>query len=67
MAITLKAARVNCNLTQEQAAKLIGVSKSMLSKWEKGTHFPSVKRIARITEVYHVKYDDLIFLPKEYA
>lgn len=63
MAISLKAARVNKNLNQEKAAMLIGVSKSTLSKWEKGYCFPSTKYIPKITAVYGVKYDDLIFLP----
>ena len=63
MPITLKAARVNKNYNQKEAAKLIGVSTSMLSKWEKGKCLPSTKWIPRITEVYGVKYDDLIFLP----
>lgn len=63
MALTLKAARVNKKLNQIEAAKEIGVSLSTLSKWERGLCFPSVKYIERITEVYGVKYDDLIFLP----
>lgn len=63
MAMTLKAARVNRKLGQAEAAKRIGVSLSTLSKWERGVCFPSVKYITRITEVYGVKYDDLIFLP----
>ena len=62
MALTLKAARVNKKLNQAEAAKKIGVSLSTLSKWESGKCFPSVKYIPRITEVYCVKYDDLIFL-----
>lgn len=62
MAMTLKAARVNQNLKQSEAAKKIGVSLSTLQKWESGKCYPSVKYIARITEVYRVKYDDLIFL-----
>ena len=63
MAMTLKAARVNRKLGQAEAAKQIGVSLSTLSNWERGVCFPSVKYITRITEVYNVKYDDLIFLP----
>lgn len=63
MAITLKAARVNKKLSQKKAAKLIGVSVSMLSKWETGKCFPSARRIPKITETYGIKYDDLIFLP----
>lgn len=67
MAMTLKAARVNQNLNQVEAAKEIGVSVSTLQNWEKGKCCPSVKYIARITEVYRVTYDDLIFLPVNYA
>lgn len=63
MNISLKAARVNKNLTQKEAAKLLGISNNMLSKWENGKAFPSTKRIPKITEVYGVKYDELIFLP----
>lgn len=63
MAITLKAARVNKRLKQTQAAKLLGVSLSTLSKWERGKSFPSVKHIPKITEVYGIEYDDIIFLP----
>lgn len=67
MALSLKAARVNKKLTQKEAAKLIGVNVSMLSKWEAGKSVPSAKRIPKITEVYGVTYDELIFLPLDYA
>lgn len=67
VAMTLKAARINKKLTQKQAAKLIGVNVSMLSKWETGKAFPSTKRIPKITEAYGVNYDELIFLPTNYA
>ena len=67
MPITLKAARVNNNLNQQEAAKQIGVSIYTLSNWENGKSFPSAKYIERITDVYHISYDDLIFLPRNYA
>lgn len=63
MNISLKAARVNKKLTQKQAAKLLGVSANTLSTWENGRAFPSARRIPKITEVYGVKYDKLIFCP----
>ena len=63
MAITLKAARVNKNLTQKEAAKLIGISEPSLSNYESGKTFPSVPVIKRIEEVYGVTYADIIFLP----
>jgi transcriptional regulator with XRE-family HTH domain len=59
--LSLKAARVNCNLTQEEAAKKIGVTPKMLSDWENGKSFPNVKRLPAILSTYGVGYDDLIF------
>lgn len=63
MKVSLKAARVNRNLTQDQAARFLGVSSNTLSKWENGKAFPSARRIPKITEVYGVEYDKLIFCP----
>lgn len=65
--MTLRAARVNCNLTQEQAAKLIGVSPETIRKYEAAKTFPDVPVIRRIEEVYGVPYSDLIFLPQNYS
>ena len=42
MGITLKAARVNRNLNQKDAAKLIGVSLSTLQNYESGKRFPDI-------------------------
>lgn len=67
MPLSLKAARVNCNLTQEEAAKMIGVTPKMLSDWENAKSFPSVKRLPAILKTYNVGYDDIIFLPDYYA
>jgi len=67
MSITLKAARVNCGLTQEEAGKLIGVSQYTISNWEANKTFPDAMQILKIQDVYGVKYDDLLFLPQGYA
>lgn len=64
MEITLKSARVNKNLTQEEAAKLIGVNSDTLRRYEKGTTFPDVPVIMQIEKVYGLSYSDIIFLPK---
>lgn len=65
--LTLKAARINRNLTQKQAAKLLKISKDTLGKWERGKSFPSVSKIPLLEEVYNIKYEDIIFLSKDYA
>jgi putative transcriptional regulator len=63
MQITLKAARMNKQLTQRDAAARIGVTSDTIGNWERGKSFPDAMQIKRIEEVYKVRYDDLIFLP----
>lgn len=67
MQITLKAARINKNIKQAEAAKRIGVSEATISKWERGLCVPNVKFIPKIEEVYGVAYDQLLFLPPNNA
>lgn len=67
MAITLKAARVNANLTQPEAAEKLGVSTDTLRNWEKGKTFPNVQQIKNIEDAYGVSYNDLVFLPTHSA
>lgn len=62
--LTLKAARVNAGYTQEEAGKRIGVSKDVISNWERGISYPDVIELRRIEDVYHVTYNNLIFLPQ---
>ena len=68
MAMSLKAARVNANLTQEQAAKTIGVSTNTVSRWELGISAPHYKHLANICKAYGLtSYDEIIFLPRNNA
>ena len=64
MSITLRSARANKNLTQKQAADLIGVRVETLSNYEKGKTFPDVPTIKKIEEVYDIEYKDINFLPR---
>ena len=67
MKLTLKAARVNKGLTQKDAAKLMGVSRNVISNWERQISFPDVLQVQRIEEVYGLKFQEIIFLPSESA
>lgn len=62
MSITLKAARINVGLNQEDAAKKIGVHESTLRNWEKGKCFPDAVQIGKIEEIYKIQFSDIIFL-----
>lgn len=61
--LTLKAARVNANMAQKEAAKAIGVSNKTLGSWENGITSPPANKLPAICELYGVPYDQLNFLP----
>lgn len=62
MQISLRAARVNKGLTQEEAAARIHVNKATIINWEKGKTSPSAAQFENLCELYAVKKDD-IFIP----
>lgn len=62
LGISLKAARVNKNLTQAEAAEKLNVSKYTIGNWERGISFPDVEHIKKIEELYDVPYNDINFL-----
>lgn len=61
--MTLRAARVNAQLTQKEAAERLNVSNGTLCNWEKGISFPDIQQVNKICELYGVSLDNLIFLP----
>lgn len=67
MAISMKAARVNAQLTQREAAKALKISKATLLNYEKGRTVPQMDMANRMAELYKLAVDDIIFLPKEWA
>lgn len=62
MQISLKAARVNIGLTQEEVAAKIHVNKATIINWEKGKTSPSATQFESLCELYTVRKDD-IFIP----
>jgi transcriptional regulator with XRE-family HTH domain len=63
MKVTLKAARINKGLTQEDASKQLGVSVETLGNYEKGITYPDIPVLKKIEKVYGVEYSNIIFLP----
>ncbi len=61
--ISLKAARVNAGLTILEAAKLIGVGKDTLIKWEKKPWNVSALNQESISKAYGINIDNINFLP----
>lgn len=50
--ISLKAARINADMTQEEVAKSIGISKVTLIKWENGDTVPTADKAEKLSELY---------------
>lgn len=65
MSITLKAARVNKQLTQQEAAKMLGISVDTLRQYEAGNTFPDVPMIQKIEKLYRVSYNDINFFSSQ--
>ena len=49
MSITLKAARVNVGMTQEQMASALGISVETLRNYERGKTFPMFGRLRKLS------------------
>lgn len=60
--ISLAAARVNANLTQEDVARAMHLSKNTIVNWEKGKSEPSVSQSRELEKLYNISMD-YIFLP----
>lgn len=55
-----KAARAIKGIKQEDAAKLMGVATSTLSKWESGKTEPSASQLYLMSQAYGISADKLI-------
>lgn len=63
--ITLKAARVNANLTLDDAANELHITRQTLSNYENGITSPTVEKLIEICHLYKVRIESILFLPKE--
>ena len=56
----LQKLRTSENLTQEELAEKLYVSRTAISKWESGRGYPSIDSLKAISEFFHISIDDLI-------
>lgn len=59
--ITLKAARVNADLTQKESARAFGVSVNSIINWEKDPERMPRVYAYMIPEVYGISVDHILF------
>ena len=55
----IKAKRRDCDLTQEELANMLGVSKAAVSKWENNESYPDITTLPKISRLFHITMDEL--------
>lgn len=48
------------NMTQEQLAMLLGVSRQAVSRWESETAYPEMDKLVRLCDIFGCSFDELI-------
>lgn len=56
----LKRFRRGKGFTQEEVAKLIGISRQAFSNYERGIRVPSVDVLVKLADVYEMSLDELV-------
>ena len=55
------------NLTQEELANTLGVSKAAVSKWENNESYPDITILPQIAQLFHITMDELFGYTLEYT
>ena len=61
----IKVLRAEKDMTQEQLAELVGVTRNTIISMEKGKYCPSIKLGFRIANVFSVGIDDVFMYEEE--
>lgn len=56
---TIKAKRRERELTQEELAGMLGVTKAAVSKWETAESYPDITLLPQIAQLFHITMDEL--------
>ena len=52
--------RTQCDYTQSDLAKLLGVTRSAVNAWEMGNSTPSTTALVQLADIFHVSTDYLL-------
>ena len=56
----IKNARIAAQLTQEQVADALGVSRQTMSNWENGKTYPDIVSVIKMSDLYAISLDHLL-------
>lgn len=58
--VKIKNARLKANLTQEQVAEELGVSRQTISNWENEKTYPDIVSVVKMSSLYAISLDHLL-------
>ena len=61
----LKERRLHHELSQEQVADYLGISRQAVAKWEGNQSSPSADNLLALSTLYQVSLDELVGIPQE--
>lgn len=56
----LRKKRNENNITQEELAEMIFVSRQTISNWENGKSYPDIKSLILLCDIYNISLDELV-------
>lgn len=61
MSNNLKKMRLENRLTQEELAKIIGISQQQLSQYEKGINYPKIEIAKKLSDFFNISINEIFF------
>ena len=52
--------RATRNMTQEQLAMMVGVSRQSVTKWESGRSYPEMDKLMKLCQIFDCTLDELV-------
>lgn len=62
----IKAEREKLNMSQDDLAQKMNISRQAISKWETGTSYPDIEKILRLSEIFNLSLDELVKGDKDF-
>lgn len=56
----IREARESQNLSQDELAEKMHISRQAISKWETGKSYPDIEKILKLSDIFHLSLDELV-------
>jgi transcriptional regulator with XRE-family HTH domain len=56
----IKEARERLNLSQDELAEKMDISRQAISKWETGKSYPDIEKILKLSDIFNLSLDELV-------